>query len=117
MSGRKSQPTEADSAIFTADNSAKINPSVDLKDMPEESKVEWLKRRNKEDQKHRAGQRIKEEWFELVAGKKLIKKFRKNNGGVYSIYICNIKKPKNAGVMALLVKGPDGKYHQKESVK
>lgn len=117
MSTRRGNDIGEEGASHRADASAKVNPAVDLKDMSEESKAEWLKRRNREDRKHKAGLKIVDEWFELVAGKKLVKKFKKNNGGMYSIYICNIKKPRNAGVMAGLVKTADGKFRQKAATK
>lgn len=113
MSSRRGNDIN-EGASFMADTSAKIDPSKDITD---ESKAEWLKRRNKEDRKHKAGLKIVDEWFELVAGKKLVKKLKKNNGGVYSIYICNVKKPKNKDVMAMLVKQPNGTYKQKASTK
>ncbi len=100
-------------AIFDADTSAKINPE---KDISEERKDEWLKRRNKEDRKHKADQKVVEEWYELIGGKKLIKKLRKKNGGVYSLYICNVKKPRNHHVLAKFVKDKDGRYHVKKEV-
>jgi hypothetical protein len=99
---------------FRADPTAKVDPT---KDLTEENKAEWLKRRAKEDRKHKAGMKVLDEWFEIVQGKKLVKKIRKNNGGLYSLYICNVKKVENKGVLAALVKGADGKYRQKASAR
>lgn len=98
----------------SADPSAKVDPSKDLTD---ESKAEWMKRRAKEERKHREGLKVVDEWFELINNKKLVKKMKKNNGGVYSIYICNVQKPQNKHVMNSLVKDADGKYRHKSGPK
>lgn len=98
--------------VHNADLSAKINPTKDLAD---ENKADWMKRRAKEEKKHREGLKVVDEWFEVVGGKKLIKKMKKNNGGVYSIYICNISKPQNKHVMNSLVKDGEGKYRHKRT--
>jgi len=101
-----------DAGVFKADRSAKIDPEKDL--TTDESKAEWLKRRAKEDRKHKAGLKVKEEWYEINAGKKLVKKLRKNNGGVYSLYVGNTKKKEVKEFLATLKKGTDGKYYPKE---
>ncbi len=112
MSNRRGYDMEG--GVHTADPSAKVDPTKDLSD---ESKAEWLKRRAREDRKHKAGLKVKEEWFEVNAGKKLVKKLRKNNGGVYSLYVGNVKKPKVKEFMATLKKDTDGKYRPKAEVK
>lgn len=111
MSSRRGNDME-EGASFKADPSAKIDPS---KDLTEESKAEWLKRRAKEDRKHQLGQKVVSEWFEIIAGKKLVKKLRKKNGGVYSIYVGNTKKPDVKEFLRTLKKGTDGKYTQEKT--
>lgn len=113
MSSRRGNDM-GETAIFTADSSAKIDPTKDLTD--DESKEKFLKRMKREEAAHRKGQKVVDEWYEVVNGKKLVKKLKKNNGGVYSIYICNIKKPANKEIMALLTKGTDGRYRRKGEV-
>lgn len=108
MSGRRGIDIEGGAHV--ADTSAKVDPTKDLDD---ESKAEWLKRRNKEDRKHKAGLKVVEEWYEVIDKKKLVKKLRKNNGGLYTLYMCNITKPKNKDVMNKFTKGPEGKYFLK----
>jgi hypothetical protein len=96
-----------------ADTSAKVDPTKDLDD---ESKAEWLKRRAKEERKHKMGLKVKEEWYEINAGKKLVKKLRKNNGGVYTLYVGNVKKKDVKDFLATLKKGEGGKYYSKGAV-
>ena len=114
MSTRRGNDMQ-ESGIFIADTSAKIDPSKDLDD---ETKAQWLKRRAQEDRKHKAWQKITAEWFEIIAhGKKLVKKLRKNNGGVYSLYMGLMKKPEVKAFVATLKKTPDGKYYPKSEAK
>jgi hypothetical protein len=102
-----------DGGVFNADTSAKVDPTKDLND---ESKAEWLKRRNAEDRKHKAGLKIKDEWYEVTAhGTKLVKKLRKNNGGVYSLYMGKTKKADVKAFMATLKKDDTGKYRPKNA--
>lgn len=112
MSTRRGNDIEG--GVHFADTSAKIDPD---KDLDQETKAEWLKRRAKEDRKHKSGLKVSETWYEIIAGKKLVKKIRKNNGGVYSLYVCNIKKPQNKDVMGMLVKKTDGRYYEKDPAK
>ncbi len=115
MSSGRGNDIDLDTAIHRADRSAKVDPEKDLKD--NESKADWLKRRNKEDRKQKQQNVVLDEWFEVVAGKKLVKKMKKKSGGVYSSYICNIKKKKNQDVMKGLEKQPNGTYLMKVSPK
>jgi len=95
-----------------ADKSALIDPSK----LEGESKSAFLKRVAMENRKQKAGNKIADEWFEVSAGKKLVKKIKKANGGVYSIYVGNIKKNKETNeFMRLLEKGSDGKLRRKIS--
>lgn len=110
MSNRRGNDMD-EGGVFNADNSAKIDPT---KDLSEESKAQWLKRRNLEDRKHKAGLKVKDEWFEVTAhGTKLVKKLRKSNGGVYSLYMGKTKKPEVKAFMATLKKDATGKYRTK----
>ena len=74
---------------FKAQAGAMVDPEKDLTD---ETKAKWLKRRAKEDKAHKAGIKVIEEWYECVGNKKLLKKLKKNNGSEYSLYIGNFKK-------------------------
>jgi len=85
-----------EAAAQAADYSAKVDPS---KDLAEENKAEWIKRRNKEDRAIKRGLKVLQEWHEIV-GTKVLHKVKKNNGGVYSTYVCNAKK--RPDIVALL---------------
>lgn len=111
MSSRRGNDMEV--GVHDADTSAKIDPS---KDLTEESKADWLKRRAKEDRKHKMGLKVKDEWYEINGGKKLVKKLRKTNGGVYSLYVGNVKKKEVKAFLATLKKGEGGKYYPKGAV-
>lgn len=94
--------------------SHQADPSVkkNLESLDEESKAEFLKRVAKESRTQKAGNKVADEWFEVIGGHKLVKKMRKSNGGVYSIYVGNVKSKKNPKAkefLKTLKKGADGK--------
>lgn len=113
MSGRRGSDMEIGGA-HGADYQAKVDPSKDLDD---ETKAAWMKRRAKEERKHRQGIKVVDEWFEVIRGTKLVKKLKKNNGGVYSIYLGNTKNPKTKEFLSTLVRGVDGEYRMKGATK
>jgi len=80
-----------DSAINEADNSEISKPGEAPEDLDKDSKGAWFKRQKKADKEAKKGAKVKEEWYELQ-GYKLLRKARKVNGGVYSFYVCNIRK-------------------------
>lgn len=81
-------PKETD---FKPDTSAKVNPEKDLDD---ESKADWMKRRAKEDKVAKEGAKEVKCWYEERNGK-LLKRVKKKNGNVHSMYIGKVKKCKD----------------------
>jgi len=84
---RRGRPRKVDQAVNMAED-AKIDFEKDVK---EEDKAEWLKRRAKEDREFKKANKKVDEWY-VLKGNKLVHKIRKASGGVYAKYICNIKK-------------------------
>jgi hypothetical protein len=91
MSRRKASEVLEEGGSFDKDNSAKINPEVDVK---EENKAEWLKRRVLEDKLAKEGSIEVGSWYEISNGK-LLKKVKKKCGNVCCFYIGKASKHKD----------------------
>lgn len=91
MSRRKMSESKEEGAIFDMDDSAKINPEVDVK---EEDKAAWMKRRVLEDKAAKDGSIEVGSWYEISNGK-LLKKVKKKCGDVCCFYIGKAAKHKD----------------------
>lgn len=89
-STRAAKKAEEQNTSFDKDESAKVDVEKDLED--DETKVEWLKRRAKEDEeiKENRSKSVKE-WLEVNGDKVLLCK-RKKNAGVFKKYWFNKKR-------------------------
>ena len=78
----------SDETSFKADKSAIIQNEADA---PVERKDQWLKRLKKEEEAQKKNNVITEEFIEVI-GKKVLHRFKKENGGGYSLYLFNNRR-------------------------
>ncbi len=95
----KADPTGLDDSVRSEDAQ---------KDDAADSRADHMKKVAAADKAHKDGQKVKSYYYEIVGGKKLIKKVRKANGSVHSFYIGNCEKD------GTLLQNEDVKKHLKK---
>lgn len=91
--GRRPKNEVQEERVVLSEKDEKIFNEVS-KDMSEERKDEWMKRRAAEDRAAKENNVTLSEWY-VKKGDKLILKKKKKSGGNYSYYVGNFKKNPN----------------------